>query len=151
MSTDAPEATTALALDHGPVELFVVALPSGSLDLGVAQALTDLVEARTIGLVDLVVVSKDSEGDLTVTEIEDLSLDLPELQLALSGLLAEDDVQELAESLPPDSTAAIVVFEHLWSRELASRLFEAGGEVIATDRIPAPAVNELIAILRETD
>ncbi len=141
-------ASSVPSIEHGPVEIFVVALPTPTLDPGIVEAVADLVQAGTIDVVDLVVVSRDDEG-VTVTEYENIDdeVDLPAMELGLSGLLSEDDLLEIAEDLDPGTSAAVIVLEHVWARELASRLADAGGVVVGTDRIPAPAVNELVAIL----
>ncbi len=141
--------STLPTVEHGPVEIFVVALPSPTLDPDIVDAVADLVEAGTIDVVDLVVVSRDDEG-LTLTEYESddaADHDLPELELGLSGLLSEDDLFEIAADLEPGTSAAVVVLEHVWARDLASRLARVGGVVVSTERIGAPAVNELVALL----
>ena len=134
------------SVEHGPVEIFVVALPEQGLDDSILDAVGDLVEAGTIDVVDLVVVSRDADGDgVTVTEYDTDEDD--DLDLSLSGLLSEEDLADVAEDLEPGTSAAVVVIEHVWARDLAARLADAGGVVVATERIPAPAVNELVAIL----
>lgn len=136
------------SVEHGPVEIFVVALPEPTLDAGIVDAVADLVDAGTVDVVDLVLVSRDDDG-LTVTEYEsgDADADPTGLTLGLSGLLSEDDLCDLADVLDPGTSAAVLVIEHVWARELASRLAGAGGVVVRTDRIAAPVVNELVAIL----
>ncbi|CCH77634.1 conserved hypothetical protein [Nostocoides japonicum T1-X7] len=145
----APSTTVASPEGHGPVELFFVALPATGPDPSVVEAIADLVARDTIDLVDIVIVAKDPDGDLTVTEYEDLPDDqgLPPLNALLSGLLAEDDIAAIAEQLDPGTSAALFVIEHVWARALADRLAASGGRVITTERIPAPVVNELVAIL----
>lgn len=136
---------------HGPVEVFLVALPGASPDGAVLDAIAALVAEDTIQVVDLVVVAKDPSGDLSITEYGDLSAesDRPDLGLVMDGLLAEEDITDLAADLRPGTSAAVFVIEHLWARTLAARLQSSGGEVLVTERIPAPVVNELVAILQD--
>jgi hypothetical protein len=37
----------------------------------------------------------------------------------------------------------------VWAREFAETLYRAGGQVLQTERIPAPVVNELVAATHE--
>lgn len=134
---------------HGPVEIFLVSLPTALPDPSLLQAISDLVTDGTLSVVDLTVVTRNADDSLTVTEYDEVgsSGDGPELDLTLSGLLSEEDIEEAAADLVAGASAALFVVEHLWARDLSARLQQAGGEVLATERIPAPVVNELIALL----
>lgn len=55
----------------GPVELYLVSLDGDRPAPAVIAALTDLVAAGTVNLLDFVVVSKAEDGTLTAIEIEE--------------------------------------------------------------------------------
>ena len=62
------------------------------------------------------------------------------LEVLASGLLADEDLEELAEDVETGASAVVVAIEHVWARSLASRLLQVGGAVVATERIPAPVM-----------
>lgn len=128
----------------GPVELDVVQLETPGLPQAVLQALYEQVDRGTVRLVDLVVVSRSDAGELTFEELDPDEAELAGLELLASGLIGEDDVDELSAVVPPGGAAAIVAFELVWARALAEELARHGGVVVATERIPAPVVNAIL-------
>lgn len=123
----------------GPVEV-VLAQFTGDRPSGpVFEALQQLSDAGTIRLIDLVYVTKDESDVVGFTEVAEVA-DVP-MDLAAIGLLSGEDVDELGGALPPGASALLLVVELLWAKNLASRLFEAGGAVVDSVRIPAPVVN----------
>lgn len=126
----------------GPVEV-VLAQFTGDRPSGpVFEALRQLSDAGTIRLIDLVYVTKDESDVVGFSEIAEVAevADVP-MDLAAIGLLSGEDVDELGGALPPGASALLLVVELLWAKNLASRLFEAGGAVVDSVRIPAPVVN----------
>ena len=81
---------------------------------------------------------------VTVLEAKEAFPDGPVDILVDEGrLLGSDDVDAIAEQLEPDSSAAILLFEHLWAVTFTQALRDAGGELIVQERIPAAAVEEV--------
>jgi hypothetical protein len=71
----------------------------------------------------------------------------PEVQRALdgigievSGLFNEEDLEAAAEELEPNSSAALLVWENVWARNVAQAIRNAGGEVLDFDRLPHDVV-----------
>ena len=56
---------------HGPVDFALLEFPRDRLTGEAGQALMDLVEAGTIRLYDLLVISKDADGGVEVLEVTD--------------------------------------------------------------------------------
>jgi hypothetical protein len=131
---------------YGPVELYLVGFEGESPDAGVLSALADLVEGGTLRVLDLVLVSKTEDGDVTIAEFEDeeLALELHEV-----GIAAEEDIFELAELVPPGASAILVALELLYARTLAERVAAAGAIVLSAERIPAPIVNAVMDLATE--
>ena len=69
----------------------------------------------------------------------------------LESLISDEDVQELAASLEPDSSEAILVFEHTWAKPLRDAIVESGGQLANNFRVPGLVVDELLAELAELD
>ncbi|WP_127794878.1 DUF6325 family protein [Agromyces sp. LHK192] len=133
--------------EYGPVELYLVGFEGDRLDQGTVEALTELIDAGDIRLIDLLIVSREENGDVEVTEVEDLGdeIDVTRLTLEAGGLVGEDDVAEFAEAIAPGTSAALLAIELVWAKKLASRFNQAGGIVLQTERIPAPVVNAVLA------
>ena len=106
------------------------------------QKLAALIEAGTIRLVDLLILTKDDDGNVDAVELADLD-DLgpfEALEAELAEFLAEDDVEHLAAAMEPGSVAGVIVYENLWVAPFASAARRAGGQLIANGRIPAQAI-----------
>ena len=54
----------------------------------------------------------------------------------------------IAEELEPNSSAAMLLFEHLWAVSFTQAVRDAGGQLILQERIPAAAVEEVERALR---
>jgi len=136
---------TQTSLDElGPVDYVVVEFPAGqsSFTGEMAAELLSLVEAGTIRLIDVLILTKGEDGSVDAMELADLD-DLGPLQVLeteLAELLAEDDVMNLAAAMDPGSTAGVLIWENLWAAPFASAARRAGGQLIADGRIPIQAI-----------
>jgi hypothetical protein len=63
----------------------------------------------------------------------------------VGGLLNEDDLMSTAEELPPNTSAALLVWENVWARDVKQAIINAGGELVAFERLP----HEVVAAARE--
>jgi len=128
----------------GPVDYLVVEFPPGTSHFTgeMATELAKLVDAGTIRVLDLVIVSKGNDGEIDALEIEDLD-QVDELRTAetqLADLLAADDIVNLAAAMEPGTTAGVLVWENSWAAPFASAARRAGGQLIANGRIPIQAI-----------
>jgi hypothetical protein len=129
--------------EYGPAEFIVAQFDTDRPSAGVVQAILDLVASGTVRLLDLVFIERHADGTVEIIELEEIGdeIGMTDVVLEASGLAGDEDVQQIAELLEPESTGAVLVVEHLWAKELASRFFESGGVVVHSERIPAPVVN----------
>ena len=128
----------------GPIDYVVVEFPAGAKNFNgeMAAELLKLVEAGTIRVVDVLILDKNEDGSVDVTEFSDIE-ELGELQTIeaeLAELLAADDVAHLAAAMDPGSTAGVLIWENLWAGPFASAARRAGGQLIADGRIPIQAI-----------
>lgn len=139
--------------DYGPAELIVAQFDGDRPSAGVVEAILDLVESGTVRLLDLLFVTRSTDGTIEILELAEVGdeIGMTDVVLEVAGLAGDDDVSEIAELIEPGRGGAVLVFEHLWAKTLASRLFEAGGRVVHTERIPAPVVNAIVATEYEDD
>jgi Family of unknown function (DUF6325) len=138
-----------VAEEIGPVEYLIVAFPGNRFRGEIAPALADLVEAGTIRIIDIAFVAKDEDGEVAAFELTDIDPDVREglesLGIEVTGLFNEEDLMAAAEELEPNSSAALLVWEDVWAREVAQALRDAGGEVFDFGRLP----HEVVQAARE--
>lgn len=89
-------------------------------------------------MLDLLVLHKDDDGTVEGLEIDDLENvdELRGLETHVAEILAADDVVDLAEAMENGSTAGVLVWENIWAAPFASAARRAGGQLVATCRIP---------------
>ena len=128
----------------GPVDYLVVAFPGNQFRGEIGPAIAELIEAGTIRVIDITFVGKNADGEAVAMELTELD---PEVQAALEstgvevgGLFNEDDLMDVAEGLEPNSSAALLVWENVWARKVAQTMRDAGGELVAFERLPHDVV-----------
>ena len=133
----------------GPVDYAVVAFPGNRFRGEIGPALADLVDSETIRIIDIAFVGKNADGDAVALELTELD---PDVQASLDsagfevgGLLNEDDLMSTAAELDPDSSAALIVWENVWARRVTQAMRDAGGVLVAFDRLP----HEVVQAARE--
>ncbi|MCE0508192.1 DUF6325 family protein [Microbacterium sp. KKR3/1] len=133
----------------GPAEFYLVGFEGERPDPATFRALTDLIDSGVVRLLDFVVLSKSARGEVEIVELDDDDgdLGLDDFQPIAAGLAGEEDVEALAAALDPGQSAAVVVLELTFARALAQSLAAAGGQVLRSERVPAPVVNAMMDIL----
>jgi hypothetical protein len=129
----------------GPVDWLVVEFPGTDYGRGqVAPHLKDLVDRGLVRVLDMVFLRKDNDGTLEMAEISDLDetelgqLRTTEAELAM--VLSEQDVSDLTETIEPGTSAVVLVWENVWAAPFGSAVRHAGGQLVASGRIPTQAV-----------
>ena len=107
-----------------------------------AKELLALVDAGTIRVIDVLILTKNEDGSVDAMELSDVEElgELQALEAELAELLAEDDVVHLAAAMDPGSTAGVLIYENLWAAPFASAARRSGGQLIANGRIPIQAI-----------
>jgi hypothetical protein len=130
--------------EFGPVDYLVVEFPPEASHFSgeMAKELAALVEAELIQVLDLVLLRKDENGSVEALEIDDLDAvdELRRIETQIAEVLAADDIANLAEVMEPGTTAGVLVWENSWAAPFASAARRAGGQLIATGRIPIQAI-----------
>jgi len=67
-----------------------------------------------------------------------------------SGLIGDDDLDKAAAAMQPDTIAALIVFENAWAAPFVEAVLDSGGDVIASERIPALDVMAALDRLEES-
>jgi uncharacterized membrane protein len=128
----------------GPVDYAIVAFPGNRFRGEIAPAIGELVDDGTIRIIDIAFVGKNADGDAVAFELTELDPDVQEgLEKAgveVGGLFNEDDLMDVAEGLEPNSSAALLVWENVWARKVTQAMRDAGGELLAFERLPHDVV-----------
>jgi hypothetical protein len=128
----------------GPVDYVVVEFPAGAKNFTgeMAAELLKLVDAGTIRIVDVLILDKNEDGSVDATEFSDVEQlgEMQSIEAELADLLAAEDVDHLAASMEPGSTAGVLIWENLWAAPFASAARRSGGQLIANGRIPIQAI-----------
>jgi Family of unknown function (DUF6325) len=127
-----------------PVDYMIVAFPGNEFKGEIAPALAELVEKGTIRIIDLAFVAKDKDGNIAAFELTDIDPDVRKgfenMGVEVNGLFNEEDLQAAGEELDPNSSAALLVWENLWARDVAHAIRNAGGELLDFERLPHEVV-----------
>ena len=130
----------------GPVDFAVIAFPGNKFRGEIAPAIGDLVDAGTIRIIDIAFVGKDGDGNTVAMELTELDADVQEglekLGIEVGGLFPEEDLIDMADSLEPNTSAALLLWENVWARNVAQAMRDAGGVLVAFERLPHDAVQE---------
>jgi len=128
----------------GPVDYAVIAFPGNQFKGEIAPAIADLVEAGTIRLIDAAFVSKDETGEISTIELTELDPEvrraLDALDIEVQGLVNDEELLAIGRELEPDSSAALLVWENVWARRVAQSIRDAGGALVAFERVPHDVV-----------
>ncbi len=128
----------------GPVDYLIVEFPAGKSNFTgeMAKELLALVEAGTIRVIDVLILTKNEDGTVDATELSEIEElgELQKLEAQLAELLAAEDVDHLAAAMEPGSTAGVLIWENLWAAPFASAARRSGGQLIANGRIPIQAI-----------
>lgn len=140
---------------HGPIDFVLLEFPANRVKGAAAEALMDLVDRGVIHVYDLLVVRKDEDGSFSGLEVSDLTADqvggFSAFAGARSGLLGDDDVSQAADAMKPGTIAALIVYENTWAIPFVAAARDAGGQLIASARIPAPDVMDALDALEAID
>ena len=138
----------------GPIEVLVVGFPGNQFNGEILPELERLVDEDIISVVDGLLLTKEADGEVTFVEFDeeganDDAARLVALMNQVESLISDEDVLELAENLAPDSSAAILVFEHTWAKPFRDAIIGSGGVLAANFRVPGLVVDELMSELAE--
>jgi len=133
----------------GPVDIAVIAFDEPKFDGSIASAIADLVANGTVRILDIVLVNKDANGEVTLLEVTDVDgdgiPDLVALQGDIPGLLSETDAGLAVEEMPNNTAIALLAWENTWLVRAGQAIRNNGGTLIAYERIPAEDVQAVLA------
>ena len=130
--------------EMGPVDYLVLEFPAGAQNFSgeVAAELARLAESGTIRILDILILIKNDDGSFDALEIDDTPAvdEIRALEADIAEILAAEDVEHLAAAMLPGSVAGVLVWENRWAAPFGAAARRAGGQLIATGRIPIQAI-----------
>jgi hypothetical protein len=128
----------------GPVDYLVIEFPAGQQNFTgeAAEELAKLAASGIIRILDVLILVKNEDGSVDAMELDETpAVDaIRALEADIAEILAAEDVELLAEAMEPGSVAGVVVWENVWAAPFASAARRAGGQLIASGRIPIQAI-----------
>ncbi len=140
----------------GPIEIIVVGFPGNQFNGEITPELERLIENGTISVIDGLFVVKDVDGEVTFVEFDELGANEDATRLAglidqLDSLISDEDIAQLAAGLEPNSSAAVLAFEHTWVKPFRDAIVASGGVLAANFRVPGLVVDQLLDELTAVD
>jgi hypothetical protein len=135
----------------GPLEYTVIGFEGNRFNGEIAHEITKVVDDGIVRLVDVLFITKDIDGVVTVVEVD--NRDDPRfggfapLLTDLRGLLSEEDVVSIAEGLPANTSALALLFEHRWAENLKDAMVSAGGFLVSRATVSPEILEQLNAEL----
>ena len=131
----------------GPVEYIIIGFPGNEFNGRIAPALADLIGSGTIRILDLMFIGKDAAGEVISFEFDQLDELAPfaDLDGEVGGLIGQEDIDHAAESLEPNMSAALLMWEDTWAIPLVDALRDSGGVLIEGSRIPHDLIEAAFA------
>jgi hypothetical protein len=132
----------------GPIDVILLEAKRENLTGEAGAALLDLVEQGIVRIYDLVLVEKADDGTFSGIELTDLEAEtlggFAAFAGARSGLLGDDDLAAAADAMTPGTVAALIVYENAWAVPFVAAARRAGAELVASARIPASVINDVL-------
>lgn len=132
----------------GPVDYVVVKFPGNKFSGEIAPELENLEKKGIIRVIDLVFVLKDETGKVLITEAKNLGGETGDafsiFAEKASELFSLDDIEAIAEVLPMNSSAGILLFENTWAVRFKEAVINSKGVLIDQGRIPAEIISSVM-------
>lgn len=138
-------------MDLGPTSVLAIEFKGKEFKGEILNALIELVNAGTVRVIDAVVVKKDAAGALSSYEVNQLPLNelkiFDPLKAEITGLLSNQDIQDMGALLDNNTAAGFLVLEQVWATKLAHAIQNTGGTVVLNRLLMPEVVAENMAMI----
>lgn len=145
--------TTSFVAPAGPVDIMVVGFEGELRPAAIVSAIGELVTAGTVRILDVLLVEKADDGSVVAIDVDSTegSQELLGFPCDLPGLLGEEDAVAVAEELPAGTSALMIAWENLWASHVGAAIREAGGQMLAYERVPAGDIEAVLEAVGATN
>jgi hypothetical protein len=131
----------------GPLDYTVIGFAGNNFNGRIAPEIGKVVDAGIVRIVDLVFVTKNAVGEVDIVELDNIDDSKFEsfapLLSDLMGLLTPEDIGQIADDLPRDCSALIILWENKWAEKIKSAILDSDGFLVAHTRIQPEALAAL--------
>ena len=132
---------------RGPIDYIIVGFEGNNFKGEILKELEKAVNDGIIAVLDLAIIVKDNDGNVTSVEFNNLdslvAQKISEAKSSSKGLITEDDINETGELLENNTSAGLLIIEQLWAKGLKQAIINANGVLVAEGRIHPDASAEL--------
>jgi hypothetical protein len=136
-------------MTFGPIDFIALEFPGNRFKGEILPDLFELVDKGIIRIIDLVIITKDQDGQVTVRELRELDPAHIEifspLKAEVNQMITESDIAMIAGQLADNSTAGILLIENLWAKKTQQAMMDANGRLVMFERIPHDVVEAALA------
>ena len=136
-------------MTYGPIDFIALEFKGNKFRGDILPELFELVNKEIIRIIDMVVILKDQDGEVTVLEMKELDPEtisiFDPLHVAVTSIITRQDIDALAEQLENNSTAGAMLIENLWAVKTKEAMLAADGRLVMFERIPHDVVVEALA------
>lgn len=144
---------------YGPMQIFVIGFPGNQFSGEILPALNEARDKNLIRMIDYLFISKDEQGNISTLAGTDLGRkEIRQLDSVIGALLgfgaggkegakkgmeaglkfsendrglSESEIREIAANIPDNSSALMMIVEHLWAKKVKEALVNSNGVMIA--------------------
>lgn len=131
----------------GPLEYIVIGFDGNRFDGSIGREIEKVVEKGIIRLVDVVFVGRGADGAAVILELD--AKDDPRfasfapLLANRMGLFTPEDLVNIAEALPLNTSGLAMLFEHRWAVDIKDAMAAAGGFLVTRIVVPPEVLEEV--------
>jgi Family of unknown function (DUF6325) len=135
----------------GPVEYLILGFPGNNFTGQIVPELAKLLDSGLVRIIDLTFITKDAAGRVDVVEydaVEELAA-FAGLDAEVGGILTDEDIAHAAQSLEPNTSAALLIWEDTWATPFAEAVRNANGVILEGARVPREIIEEVMEALAD--
>ena len=133
-------------MTYGPVDFVALEFKGNQFKGEIFPELLKLVNDGVVRVIDIIVVKKDADGNVTHQEIQETDKEVlavfNPLKAEINGMIQVEDIEMIGEKLENNTTAAVLLFENLWAVNFVKAVENANGRSVMHVRIPHEVVVE---------
>lgn len=142
-------------MTYGPIDFLALQFKGNNFKGEILKEVNKLMAAKTIRVIDMVIIYKNAQGAVTVKEIQEPDVDFVAIfdptKVETQGMIKKGDIDMIAQKLENNSTAGLMLFENLWAIGFKDAVMRADGELLMQERIPHEVVLEAVDSLSLAD
>ena len=142
-------------MTYGPVDFVALEFKGNQFKGEILPEIMNLVNKEIVRVIDMIVVQKDANGNVTHREMQETGKDVlaifDPLKAEINGMIQVEDIEMIGEKLEPNSTAAVILFENLWAIKFVDAVENANGRSVMHVRIPHEIVVETMETIASAE